>query len=242
MFADPEDGGGGKSLCVGDLRRGSEWPKMCLLQTHKREERKKPPPSSLPHTPKWHTPTTRNKPQRGSSSHCLLGDHCTCHRSVVVRVTATATVHMTTAEEEMKEEWCFGSLMITFHCGKTKELPYWVVQVCFPLCAQRKKKLSRLEGFHTHDYWLQGCQWLGAAAHTNKKQETRTRSLKEAAACMKKSFVGSFFLSSQCFLEWWDCNVITLQVFLDFNFNRRIFHNKKECHGFPPPSRYLLHS
>jgi hypothetical protein len=59
---------------------------------------------------------------------------------------------MTTAEEEMKEEWCFGSLMITFHCGKTKELPYWVVQVCFPLCAQRKKKLSRLEGFHTHDY------------------------------------------------------------------------------------------
>jgi hypothetical protein len=32
---------------------------------------------------------------------------------------------MTTAEEEMKEEWCFGSLMITlmitFHCGKTKD-------------------------------------------------------------------------------------------------------------------------
>jgi hypothetical protein len=76
---------------------------------------------------------TNNKKQTTaySSSHCLLGDHCTHHRSVVVRVTATATVHMTTAEEEMKEEWCFGSLMITlmitFHCGKTKELLYRVV-------------------------------------------------------------------------------------------------------------------
>ncbi len=94
-----------------------------VFAANPQEGRKKESSPLLPptHTPKWHTPTTTNKPQRWSSSHCLLGDHCTHHRSVVVRVSATATVHLTTAEEEMTEEWCFGSLMITLMIN----LPLW---------------------------------------------------------------------------------------------------------------------
>ncbi len=251
MFADPEDGGGGKSLCVGDLKRGSEWPNMCLLQTHKREERNKPPPSSLPHT-HTHTHTHQNGThQQQQTNHSGARRH-TAFWAITAPVTAPLLFGSQQLQQctwqQQRRRWRRNGVLVLWWSpsivGKQKNYRIGLSKSASH-CVHRGRRSSQDWKDSTH--MTTDCRvpsvWVLLHIQTrNKKQETRTRSLKEAAACMKKSFVGPFFLSSKCFLEWWDCNVITLQVFLDFNFNRRIFHNTKECHGFPPPSKYLLHS
>lgn len=219
---------------------------VCCKPTRGKKERKQPPPPSHTHTKMAHT---NNNKQTTTVLVVTLPSGRSLHPSPLRCCSGLSNCNSAPDNSRGGDDggmvfWFFDDHLDDQPSIVGKQKNYRIGLSKFAShCVHRGRR--SFQDWKDSTHMTTDCRvasvWV-AAAHTNEKQETRTRSLQEAAACMKNSFVGSFFLSSKCFLEWWDCNVITLQVFLDFNFNRRISHNKKECHGFPPPSRYLLHS
>ncbi len=228
MFADPEDGGG-KSLCVGDLRRGSEWPKMCLLQTHKREERKKSPPSSHTHT---HTHThkhtkmalTNNKKQTTAVLVVTLPSGRSLHPSPLLCCSGHSNCNSAHDNSRGGDEG--GMVFWFFDDHLDDHLPLWenkriTVLGCPSLlptvCTEEQEALKIGRIPHT---WLltAGLQVYGCCCTYKQETRNKNKKSKRSSSMHEEKFCWIFFSLQQvfsCMVEL-QCNNITSLSRLQF--------------------------